>query len=243
MIPRKRILQHIAFWTAAGVFLVFFIGYKQSGFLFTLGFVFMLVPVAATTSYIFNYYLLPRLLFGKQYFKFGIYAGFTFVISLYMQAMVMLLAFIVMADYAIERMSPIGSNLILLGVANYFIIFISAIIYLIKRWSQPVQTEEEKIITVKSERKNVPLKVEDILYVESLNNYVKIHTDSQVVITKEKISSLQERLENQFLRIHRSYLVNRSHISSFNKESLSINDQSLPISRSYKKDVLAILEQ
>jgi len=82
------------------------------------------------------------------------------------------------------------------------------------------------------------IELNDVLFIESLSNYVKIHTKIETVITKEKISKLEERLPINFIRIHRSFLVNKNYVDNFGKEKLTIAERQLNISRTYKKAVL-----
>ncbi len=111
-----------------------------------------------------------------------------------------------------------------------------------------IQNEKQKFergyINIRANRKNVKLFHDQILYVESLADYVKIHVlEEKAIITKEKISGIEERLPDLFLRIHRSFLVNKDLVRSFNKEEVIVGDVSLPISRTYKKESLTHLEK
>ena len=104
--------------------------------------------------------------------------------------------------------------------------------------SEEKEKYEAGNFTVRSNRKQVSLTFDEVLFIESLGDYVKINlTDGSSIITKEKISSLEERLPDLYLRIHRSFLVNKSKISNFNKEEVEIDNQTIPISRTYKKVV------
>ncbi len=97
-------------------------------------------------------------------------------------------------------------------------------------------------ITVVSERKNINIALDSILYIESVGNYVKIHPVSDLpILSKHKISAIENKLPNMFLRIHRSIIVNANQIRSFNRECIQINDIELPISRKYKTEVLSRL--
>ena len=90
-------------------------------------------------------------------------------------------------------------------------------------------------LTVRSERRMMNIWFAYIRYIESLGDYVKIITSrDETIITKEKISRLGERLPGNFLRIHRSFIVNRDKISSFSKEFVTIENTELPVSRKYK---------
>ena len=83
----------------------------------------------------------------------------------------------------------------------------------------------------------------DILYIESLSDYIKIHLKDQCIVTRETISAIEAKLpQKDFLRIHRSYIISLKKIESFTNEEVTVNRKALPISRSYKKDVLNHLE-
>ncbi|MDO1500911.1 LytTR family DNA-binding domain-containing protein [Winogradskyella maritima] len=113
-------------------------------------------------------------------------------------------------------------------------------------------SEYNDFIFVRSDRRMVKANFEDIRYVESYSDYVKLHlkststalsVTSETIVTRETISAIEAKLpKQQFLRIHRSYIVALSHISSFTNESVTLGDVELTISRSYKVGVLERLE-
>jgi len=91
---------------------------------------------------------------------------------------------------------------------------------------------------VRSERKMVKILFSDILYIESLKDYIKIVTTGRTIITRQAISSLEEMLpKDSFIRIHRSYIVAINRIESFNGETIDIAKNELPIGRLFKHDV------
>jgi DNA-binding LytR/AlgR family response regulator len=102
--------------------------------------------------------------------------------------------------------------------------------------------EEESYIYVRSDRKVVKIFLRDILFIESLKDYVKIHANDEVIITKEKISVLEEKLpEDQFVRVHRSFLLAIKSIKAFTAEIIEIRNHEIPIGRTYKSSVLSFL--
>jgi len=104
------------------------------------------------------------------------------------------------------------------------------------------QHTEEAFIYVRSDRKILKLLLDDILFIESLKDYVKIYLQNDVVITKEKISHLEEKLpDSLFVRTHRSFLVSVSHIKAFTAETVEVEDHEIPIGRTYKNAVLSFL--
>jgi DNA-binding LytR/AlgR family response regulator len=117
--------------------------------------------------------------------------------------------------------------------------FVKAINKYLERSAITTINQPEEVLLVRSERKMLRISVSDIFYIESLKDYVKIITRDKSIITKETISSLEERLlANSFLRIHRSYLVSIPKVEAFNHELVEINGMQLPYGRSHKDHAL-----
>jgi len=99
-------------------------------------------------------------------------------------------------------------------------------------------SDKESFLYLKVERKTIKVNVKDILWIESLRDYVKVVVKDNVYITKQKISLLEEMLpEKDFIRIHRSFIVATAKISSFYSGSIEVDGHELPIGRNYKQDV------
>jgi DNA-binding LytR/AlgR family response regulator len=97
-------------------------------------------------------------------------------------------------------------------------------------------------IIVRADKKMIKVPLEDIQYIESLKDYVIIHVGGRRIVTKQKISYLEQKLpEGRFLRIHRSFLIALNKIQAFSPNHVEINSQELPIGRSYKSEVAKIL--
>ncbi|SDW52843.1 two component transcriptional regulator, LytTR family [Lutibacter oricola] len=113
----------------------------------------------------------------------------------------------------------------------------------IEHHSIEIKPEKNDFIFVRADRKMVKINFSEINYIESFSDYLKFHLNEKVVVTRETISSIEAKLPKaDFLRIHRSYIVSIPKIESFTNEFIEINKKALPISRSYKKDVLSRLE-
>jgi DNA-binding LytR/AlgR family response regulator len=104
-------------------------------------------------------------------------------------------------------------------------------------------TEPNDFIFVRSDRKMIKVDFESIIYIESLSDYIKIHQQNKTIVTRETISAIEAKLpKTRFLRIHRSYIIGISKIQSFTNEHVTLNNVTLTVSRSYKKEVLNQLE-
>jgi DNA-binding LytR/AlgR family response regulator len=94
----------------------------------------------------------------------------------------------------------------------------------------------------RANRKMVKVLFNEILYIEGLNDYIKIITIQKVIVTKHLLSSLEEMLpQHEFIRTHKSFIVAVNKIESFNADSLEIGKRVIPIGRSYKFNVNKIL--
>ncbi len=104
--------------------------------------------------------------------------------------------------------------------------------------------EPPDFMFVRADRRMIKIDFDAIVYIESYSDYLKIHLTDETIVTRETISAIEAKLpNNSFLRIHRSYIIAIKSISSFTNEEIVIKNTSLSISRSYKKDVLAMLEK
>ncbi len=105
-------------------------------------------------------------------------------------------------------------------------------------------TKKEEFIFVRSERKMVKINFDDIVYIESLSDYIKMHLKDQVVVTRETINNIESKLpKDYFLRTHRSFIVSIGQITSFTSEFIELGKKAIPISRSYKENVLKRLHE
>ncbi|MCB2208436.1 MAG: response regulator transcription factor [Bacteroidetes bacterium] len=97
-------------------------------------------------------------------------------------------------------------------------------------------------IYVKENKKVQKIYLKDILYIESLKEYIRIHTSSNKIVTKVQIGYIEKQLpEDHFLRIHKSFVVGLMHVTAFTSHSIEIGDIELSLSRSYKESVLKSL--
>ncbi|MNF35952.1 Transcriptional regulatory protein YehT [compost metagenome] len=104
--------------------------------------------------------------------------------------------------------------------------------------SNPVSIPEidQDFMFVRAEYENVKMNFSDILYIEGLKDYVKIHTtDNKYTLTLISLIKLENLLSSKgFARIHRSYIINIKHVKSIQKNKVIITEKRIPISESYK---------
>lgn len=100
---------------------------------------------------------------------------------------------------------------------------------------------ENDYIYLRADRKNIKVKLADLLFIESLKDYIKVVTKDRTIVSKNSISALEERLPASFIRIHRSFIVSLNKIDSFTHDLIQIGKFELPVSRSYRHEVEKIL--
>lgn len=99
-------------------------------------------------------------------------------------------------------------------------------------------------VFVKDGTKLVKIRLDDILYVEGLKDYVTIHTRQQKVVTLQRLKNLEDQLPaNKFIRIHHSFIIALDAIDAVHKGEVQIGNASLPISDSYKKSFKEFIEK
>lgn len=103
--------------------------------------------------------------------------------------------------------------------------------------------EEEVFVYLRADRKMHKIHLADIIYVESLDDYVKVHLPTKVLITRENITTLEHRLPpHVFVRIHRSFLVSAKAVISIASDGVEIGGKILPFGRAFKQSALASLK-
>lgn len=248
-----RTIRHVLFWGIVAIVLIAGFGSSYNDYGKTFYFISYLLPVAIGTSYFFNYFLVPKyLLTGKNY-RFAIYTLYTTIVSLYFMMIIITLSFVILSNYNYQDLDPFMTNIFVLAITIYLIVFAKAFVIIYRRFKEQEGEKkrlvEEKnalkteFITVRSNRINRQVLLEEVIYLESMSDYVHIHTGDEVIKTKENISHFESTLPEYFIRIHRSFIVNQNFVTEFKSSELTANGISLPISRSYKIKTLELLEE
>lgn len=104
-------------------------------------------------------------------------------------------------------------------------------------------TSSETLL-IKADKKQFVIKLEDIQYIESLKDYVVVHTPHQALVSYQTMQQVITALPiTHFLRVHRSFIINLSHLKAFNHSAVFIAENEIPIGRTYKEDVYQKLQQ
>ncbi|OFX84527.1 MAG: hypothetical protein A2W99_02690 [Bacteroidetes bacterium GWF2_33_16] len=105
-----------------------------------------------------------------------------------------------------------------------------------------IKGHEYADLFVKDTNKTYRINPVDIYYIEGMREYIKIYTNQDNIITKCSLNNFLKRLpEELFIRSHKSYIINRKKVKAFTTSTIEINNKKIPISRSYKLQILNIL--
>lgn len=103
------------------------------------------------------------------------------------------------------------------------------------------EKKNESFVYFRADRKMVKVMLDDILYIESMKDYIKVNTVQGVIITKQSISSVEAMLpEKLFVRTHRSFIVSINKIKSFTNEIVEVDKTDIPIGKLFRNGVMKV---
>lgn len=98
-----------------------------------------------------------------------------------------------------------------------------------------IKPEEFSHMFVQSNKKNIKVMFDDILFIESIKDYIKIHIKDSKLVIKHGLTAFENKLDDRFIRVHRSYIVNSEKVTAFTKQDIEIGELEIPIGDLYKK--------
>lgn len=125
---------HVLFWGATYVFFVLYFGREAGGYAGSLIFVALLMPVAMATTYFATGFLVPRYLLTGRYGLFTLYAVYALVGSVYLELVVLVGSFMLLAGYDLRDMNPAALDVFGMVVAFYVVVFLAVAANLAMRW-------------------------------------------------------------------------------------------------------------
>jgi len=107
--------------------------------------------------------------------------------------------------------------------------------YLISAEEALLETADRDHIFISSGKKQLKIILNDIFYIESLREYIHIHTKTGTVTVKMPLSRIEESLDpKMFVRIHKSYIISKSKVEVKTSAMMQVNGKKLPVGRTYK---------
>jgi len=103
--------------------------------------------------------------------------------------------------------------------------------------------DEHAFIYVKENKKIIKIYLKEIHFIEGLNEYIRIHTDTRRVVIKSSLQAMEKKLPSElFIRVHKSYIVSIPRIRAFNATTIDLENAKVRIGRNYKNQVFSALQ-
>ncbi|PQJ21719.1 LytTR family DNA-binding domain-containing protein [Tenacibaculum sp. SG-28] len=149
-------------------------------------------------------------------------------------------------EYAIEGFELNAVDYLLKPIT--FVRFFQAIEKFVDSQKSPPKFNEniptqESYIFVQSNKKNIKINFDDVTYIESIKDYIRIHLPSSSIMVKHGITAFEEKLDERFLRVHRSYIVNTTKVSAYTRQDVEIGSIEIPFGDFYKANALKVLKE
>lgn len=235
----SRVLTHVVFWVA--YFLLFgFIWAKNGNYYHAYFLEFVLLPIRMLAVYTMIYWLIPRYLKENHYRQFIAGTVLLLLVAGVGQRVFMYFfyeQFTGTGTLPLLHAGAIGRSIILI---NSTVLFVSAL-KIIQLW-QIDRAENEmlrkkshsNVIEIKADKRIYRVPLNEIQYLESKGNYVIYHLAGRNLTSYISLNEAMESLPENFTRIHKSYVINKDFVLSYNHEDIQLADQVIPIGRMYK---------
>ena len=239
---RRHILIHSVYWVTAFfcfTLLYSFIGSIVQGVIYAS----ISLPMIMGVTYFFIYWAVPNLLFESRYTLFFLVTATIFLLVLNIQIVFAQIQRIFLTENLAGGIAFVHWDVFYL-MTTTILFSLPAITYeTLRNWTmkqkeitQLQQDEKEEYIEVKSDGKTHRIASNHIHYIESYGDYAYIHLAEQTIITRMTLKKLDELLSD-FVRVHRSYIVNPDYCKAYNLDEIIVGEKEIPIGRTYKDDV------
>ncbi|WP_281636735.1 LytR/AlgR family response regulator transcription factor [Flavobacterium marginilacus] len=147
------------------------------------------------------------------------------------------------SEYAVEGFTLSATDYLLKPIS--FVRFEQAVEKAYSQWKSQNQSSEQQYLFIRADYSLIKILLSDILFIEGLDDYLKIHIQNQkTIVARMTMKALLQKLpESEFIRVHRSFIVSISKIEKVRSKIIYINDEEIPVSASYEATFFALLNQ
>ncbi|MES2829786.1 MAG: LytTR family DNA-binding domain-containing protein [Bacteroidota bacterium] len=128
--------------------------------------------------------------------------------------------------------------------------FIKAIAKFLHYWNGQTEPKEisknneEPYLFFKIGREQVKIHLKEIIYIEGLADYIRVHTAAKSYVASEKLGAMEAKLEpGSFIRIHKSFIIALDKVTSYNSYQVILDDKTLPLGRLFKTGFLRLIQE
>ena len=120
--------------------------------------------------------------------------------------------------------------------------FLQAVNKALENLNQRITEKQPDFIFVKTENRLEKIMIGDILYIEGMRDYLRIHTLNKKIMTLQSFNDMEQLIPNSLVcRVHKSYMVAVNKIESIERSRIKIADQIIPVSETYKESFLKLI--
>lgn len=244
----SRPATHVVFWLAYYVLFSLIWMKPEQGYFASFYLEFVLLPPRALAVYGMIYYLMPRYLLEERYGAFiSGYAALLVLAALlqrlsgfYFYDGLLLgdsgpLADLVDLGAFVRSLILVNTTVIVVGAAKLYQF------YLVEKYRHLQHSTSGEPLTLKANRRTHIVDPADVMFIEAMGNYVTYYLkDGQKLVVYGSIKSAAASLPEPFVRLQRSYIVNRKHISSFTAEKVYVGTHELPRGKDTEDELLMV---
>ncbi|MBL7858580.1 MAG: histidine kinase [Cyclobacteriaceae bacterium] len=195
LFAHQRWTIHAIFWLMVLVLYSVFFGLQNNTYLQTFFFVGLLMPITIGTTYFLNYFLIPRYLMKERYGYFLLYFSYTLLASLYLEMVVAMATFIIMAKLQISNMSPDSINVFFLLASLLMVVFLAVSIKMLLHWRKSREDYQKLMLEkVQAELKFLKIQLNPHFLFNTLNNLYYLASEKSEE-TPRAILALSELLD------------------------------------------------
>ncbi len=230
----SRIFTHVLFWLFYYIFFSL-LWVKEGNYFRSFELEFVLMPLRIAASYVVLYYLIPRFLLKEKIERFlTLYLTLIFITGILQR---------VLNYYFHECFFIETSNLIELSPYFRSIVLINTTVMLLSSlkifsvWrieSKKNREDSEEYLEIKSNKRIYRVLPSEIKFIEGMGNYLTTYlVNRKPLIVYMSLKEMKSILPEKFVRIHKSFIINKNLIDSYNNESVEIDDRIIPIGKSF----------
>ncbi len=237
----SRTLTHVVFWI---LYYVFFslIWKTDEGYLASFYLEFILLPTRMMAVYVTLYFLVPKYLLERTYGRFLWGYALTLLLAGVLQRVFIHLFYenllLNQTDSGLFSLRMLARAVLLINTTVFFVLGIK----LFQLWLVAFEKkhEQQPILELRSNRRIHRVALTDILFVEGLGNYVNYHlVDGSKITTYGSVKRALDTLPANFIRVHKSYIVNKRHIKSFDAASIAVKNSAIPRGKGISDEALS----
>ncbi len=237
----SRIATHILFWVAYYI-LFGLLWAGQEGYMASFYLEFVLLPIRILAVYATIYFLLPKFLLKRRYTRFLVGYAIILLSAGMLQRVFIHLFYeeLLLNDFSTGLFSfrMFIRAMVLINTTVLFVMGVKLFqLWVIER--ERNEQSNEKMLELKANRRIHRVSTGHIVYIEGLGNYVTYHLlDNSKITVYGSVKNTLSTLPKNFRRIHRSYIVNKDHIKSYDLNSVEVQNQFIPRGSSTNDDLL-----